>query len=454
MPTAPWMKGPLLLPADNVLDLREASNKRSIKKDNDVERSDRSLTDKVSGRRGKQVMKKIVQSVTKLERFHSFKEEAQEEFEFQVPLEEVVCKDGNVKYRGKMPWAKVERFVFRRMKKEKVKTAAELSLSESVLVRLRSDAVKMTQWVKVKKAGVTQAVVDEIKMTWKRNELAMVKFDLPLCRNMDRAREILEIKTRGLVVWSKKDSHVVYRGCDYESKPLQDLHSEHACVEESPEMFSMESSLLISEDDITSSHRADTIRISGEEDSFLTSMQRSLDLPSVSGTLFEREADRLLDELGPRYVDWWWPKPLPVDADMLPEVVSGFRTPFRRCPPHVRPKLTDDELTYLRKLARPLPTHFALGRNKKLQGLAAAIMKLWEKSLIVKIAVKWGIPNTNSEQMAWELKASFICEILDFQYAFGTLGLLEARHLEYFVLVLIAPHYYGAIWKCYLGMLN
>ncbi|KAK1320816.1 hypothetical protein QJS10_CPA03g00609 [Acorus calamus] len=89
---------------------------------------------------------------------------------------------------------------------------------------------------------------------------------------------------------------------------------------------------------------------------------------------------------------------------MLPEVVPGFRPPFRRCPPHLRPKLTDDELTYLRKLARPLPTHFVLGRNSKLQGLAAAIIKVWEKCSIVKIALKYGIPNTNNEMMAWELK--------------------------------------------------
>lgn len=95
---------------------------------------------------------------------------------------------------------------------------------------------------------------------------------------------------------------------------------------------------------------------------------------------------------------------MPVDADLLPEVVPGFKTPFRQCPPGVRLALADEELTYLRKLARPLPTHFALGRNTKLQGLAAAILKLWEKSLIAKIAVKVGIQNTNNEQMAWNLK--------------------------------------------------
>jgi hypothetical protein len=50
------------------------------------------------------------------------------------------------------------------------------------------------------------------------------------------------------------------------------------------------------------------------------------------------------------------------------------------------------------------------GRNTRLQGLAAAILKLWEKSLIAKIAVKVGIQNTNNEQMAWNLKASIISD--------------------------------------------
>lgn len=81
----------------------------------------------------------------------------------------------------------------------------------------------------------------------------------------------------------------------------------------------------------------------------------------MNGSLYEKEADRLLDGLGPRFLDWWWRKPLPVDGDLLPEVVPGFIRPFRLCPPHARSKLTDDELTYLRKFARPLPTHFVLG---------------------------------------------------------------------------------------------
>lgn len=48
------------------------------------------------------------------------------------------------------------------------------------------------------------------------------------------------------------------------------------------------------------------------------------------------------------------------------------------------------------------------GRNRGLQGLASAILKQWEKSLIAKIAVKYGIPNTDNEKMANELKVSLV----------------------------------------------
>lgn len=73
------------------------------------------------------------------------------------------------------------------------------------------------------------------------------------------------------------------------------------------------------------------------------------------------EADRLLDGLGPRFTDWWGYDPLPIDADLLPAVVPGYRRPFRLLPYGVKPKLTDDEMTVLRRLGRPLPCHFALG---------------------------------------------------------------------------------------------
>jgi len=51
---------------------------------------------------------------------------------------------------------------------------------------------------------------------------------------------------------------------------------------------------------------------------------------------------------------------------------------------------------------------FLSGRNRKLQGLAAAIVKLWDKCEIAKVSVKRRVQNTNSELMAEELK---VCEI-------------------------------------------
>lgn len=72
-------------------------------------------------------------------------------------------------------------------------------------------------------------------------------------------------------------------------------------------------------------------------------------------------ADRLLEGLGPRFTDWWGYDPLPVDADLLPAVVPGYRRPFRLLPYGVKPILTNDEMTTLKRLGRPLPCHFALG---------------------------------------------------------------------------------------------
>jgi hypothetical protein len=46
------------------------------------------------------------------------------------------------------------------------------------------------------------------------------------------------------------------------------------------------------------------------------------------------------------------------------------------------------------------------GRNRKLQGVAAAIIKLWERCEIVKIAVKRGVQNTSNKLMAGEIKVS------------------------------------------------
>lgn len=125
------------------------------------------------------------------------------------------------------------------------------------------------------------------------------------------------MKTGGLVVLSKKEFLVVYRG-------------------------SSDSSL----------EKTNSVRVKGQDE--------------ISSSLYVREADRILNGLGPRYMDWWMRKPFPVDADLLPQVVNGYRTPSRRCPPNTRAKLSDVELTYLRNIAQALPFHFVLGNSLSL----------------------------------------------------------------------------------------
>uniref|UniRef100_A0A803Q673 CRM domain-containing protein n=1 Tax=Cannabis sativa TaxID=3483 RepID=A0A803Q673_CANSA len=405
MPTPPWMHGPLLVEPHDVVDLSKSENGKRVK----PERSSGELTDKLVGRRGKNAIKKIARKIQKLGEKVDMEEtqKGSEELGIRGYLKRL-GEAGDSEMRRKVPWEKDESFVFRRMKKEKTVTAAELSLEKELLERLRSEAYKMRKWVKVKKAGVTQAVVDDIKFTWIKNELAMVKFDIPLCRNMDRAQEILELKTGGLVVWRRKDTLVIYRGCNYLSTS-----------ETNPKMYPSFSGYQASADHgLMNMRKGNHFKVISKE----TIVNGKLSFKSVkvkseptfvfendidfqpNSSLYERETDRLLDGLGPRFVDWWMHKPLPVDADLLPEVVPGFRRPSRRSPPKTRSKLTDEELTYLRRLAKPLPTHFVLGRNRKLQGLAAAILKLWEKCHIAKIAVKLGVPNTDNKQMANELK--------------------------------------------------
>lgn len=73
------------------------------------------------------------------------------------------------------------------------------------------------------------------------------------------------------------------------------------------------------------------------------------------------DLNELLDELGPRFKDWSGRQPLPVDADLLPGVVPGYKTPFRLLPHGIRPGLGDKEMTNIRRLARTMAPHFALG---------------------------------------------------------------------------------------------
>ncbi|XP_019183525.1 PREDICTED: CRM-domain containing factor CFM2, chloroplastic isoform X2 [Ipomoea nil] len=290
-------------------------------------------------------------------------------------------------------------------KKDKAPSLAELTVPAKELSRLRMIGIALKQKINVGKAGITEGIVNGIHERWRRSEVVKIKCK-EMCRlNMKRTHDMLERQTGGLVVWRSGGTIILYRGADYK-------YPYFLSDDTSSNDVSIDVHMDCGGDDVreTSSVGMDGVKSAGLNGGSYPSLVKGVGSPNKvrfelpgEGELAE-EADRLLEGLGPRFTDWWGYYPLPVDADLLPAVVPGYRRPFRLLPYGVKPILTNDEMTTLKRLARPLRCHFALSRNRKLQGLAAAIVKLWEKCEIAKIAVKRGAQNTNSELMAEELK--------------------------------------------------
>lgn len=189
------MRAPLVLLPHELSDLSKPKNDDQFT-DRKAEKSGNELNDKLVGRRGKNVIKKIARRIEELGKRVDSEEtqkDSTEERGIGECLEGLGEAAGDSRPGERMPWERDEGFEFRRMKKEKVVSSAELRLERELLDRLRGEARKMRKWVKVKKAGVTAEVVEDVEFVWRSNELAMVKFDVPLCRNMDRAQEILEV---------------------------------------------------------------------------------------------------------------------------------------------------------------------------------------------------------------------------------------------------------------------
>ncbi|KAK4395257.1 CRM-domain containing factor CFM3, chloroplastic/mitochondrial [Sesamum angolense] len=269
-------------------------------------------------------------------------------------------------------------------------TLAELTLEDEELRRLRRMGMTLRERVNVPKAGITGAVLEKIHDNWRKSELVRLKFHEDLAHDMKTAHEIVERRTGGLVTWRSGSVMVVFRGTNYEgpiSKP-QRMNSEDDALFV-PNVSSLDNLVT---------------RTGDGKSPVIEKSNQVVSAHAESMSEEEAEYNRLLDGLGPRFEDWWGTGVLPVDADLLPQTIPGYKTPFRLLPAGMRPRLTNAEMTNLRKLAKSLPCHFALGRNRNHQGLATSIIKLWEKSLLVKIAVKRGIQNTNNKIMAEELK--------------------------------------------------
>ncbi|KAK7291837.1 hypothetical protein RIF29_07296 [Crotalaria pallida] len=289
---------------------------------------------------------------------------------------------------------------------------AEKLIPEHELRRLRNVSLRMMERFQVGVAGISQDLVASIHEKWRRNEVVKLRFDLPLSANMRRAHQLLESRTGGLVVWRSGRSIVLYRGMTYKL-PCVELYAKKNHAKEN----NVQSSVHVG--------NGSDGQVSVKE-AFTTAEPFIQDPPEYLKDMTDEELmelsdlNHLLDKLGPRYTDWTGREPLPVDADLLPDVVPGYKTPFRLLPHGVRHCLSNKEMTDFRRLARSTAPHFALGRSRELQGLASAMVKLWETSAIAKIAIKRSVAHTRNERMAEELRKL-------------TGGTLLSRNKEYIV---------------------
>ncbi|KAF8086614.1 hypothetical protein N665_0619s0008 [Sinapis alba] len=326
--------------------------------------------------------------------------------------ESVLGSNGEVGF----PWEKISAEKKKELesewtaKKENRYSLAEMTLPESELRRLRNLTFRTASKMKIRGAGVTQVVVDAIKEKWKSSEIVRLKIEGASALNMRKMHEILERKTGGLVIWRSGTSISLYRGVSYEL-PAGKWNKQKR-EETSPSSLPATTTMVESGDEEVLLPQLDKETTSVEKKD-----QEETSQPEVE---YEDEIEELLDGLGPRFKEWTGDHPLPIDADLLPGAVPGYEPPFRILPYGVRSSLGPKEATALRRLARFLPPHFALGRSRQLQGLATAMATLWEKSMLAKIAMKRGVQLTTSERMAEDLKKL-------------TGGILLSRNKDYLV---------------------
>ncbi|XP_065863158.1 CRM-domain containing factor CFM3A, chloroplastic/mitochondrial-like isoform X2 [Euphorbia lathyris] len=341
--------------------------------------------------------------------------------ESPLGVEDVFKVDGEIRFPWEKPRKEEKEDQNKWTARSKSRTAlAELTLPESELRRLKNLTFQTKSKVRVKGSGVTQEVVDTIHDRWKTSEIVRVKVEGAPALNMRRMHEILEKKTGGLVIWRSGTSVSIYRGVSYEV-PSVHLKNRVLKINEMrtgpsgtktgevirhPPRYASSDNLLMpqSKSDLTAEVKGINETELRIEVNRKAEDKEGKEIELQTEMKYEDEVNQLLEGLGPRYTDWSGLDPLPVDADMLPGIIPGYQPPFRILPYGMRSNMGQKSATSLRRLARVLPPHFALGRSRQLQGLAAAMIKLWEKSSIAKIALKRGVQLTTSERMAEDIK--------------------------------------------------
>lgn len=155
-------------------------------------------------------------------------------------------------------------------------------------------------------------------------------------------------RTGGVVIWRSGRSVVLYRGMNYNLQCVQS-YAKFKETDSGKEVGAANSAVSSRGGHNLQNSRVDGLKRSTSTDSLSLQSTETFDI------------DNFLDQLGPRYKDWSGRSPIPVDADLLPGVVPGYKTPLRVLPYKMKSTLRDREMTALRRLARQTAPHFALG---------------------------------------------------------------------------------------------
>ena len=140
---------------------------------------------------------------------------------------------------------------------------------------------------------------------------------------------------------------MVYRGADYDPSSFLGADSDAATADSA----ASESELSDDDDDEEEDEGYGGGGVRGEDGE---------GEENGEGELKSGEED-ITAGLGPKIPMWEKAGHAPVDADMLAMKVEGFRPPLRMVPYGVSSKLSNTEMTKMRKQARRLQPHFMLG---------------------------------------------------------------------------------------------
>jgi RNA-binding protein YhbY len=100
-----------------------------------------------------------------------------------------------------LPWEREERGAVEmeggiesgRKRRGKAPTLAELTIEDEELRRLRRMGMFIRERISIPKAGITNAVLENIHDRWRKEELVRLKFHEVLAHDMKTAHEIVEV---------------------------------------------------------------------------------------------------------------------------------------------------------------------------------------------------------------------------------------------------------------------